>query len=50
MLHCDHIISVAQGGTDEMDNLQTLCDDCNLAKSDKCWKGNLNEVENGKKE
>jgi hypothetical protein len=37
-LHCDHIISVAQGGNDEMDNLQTLCDDCNLAKSDKCWK------------
>jgi len=47
-LHCDHIIPVAQNGTDEMDNLQTLCDDCNLAKSDKCWKGNLNEVENGK--
>ena len=43
MLHCDHIISVAQGGTDEMDNLQTLCDDCNLAKSDKCWKGDLNK-------
>jgi len=46
-LHCDHIISVAQGGTDEMDNLQTLCDDCNLAKSDKCWKGKLNGDTNG---
>jgi len=39
-LHCDHIISVAQGGSDEMSNLQTLCDNCNLAKSDKCWEGN----------
>jgi hypothetical protein len=38
MLHCDHIIPVSQGGTDELSNLQTLCDDCNLAKSDKCFK------------
>lgn len=44
-LHCDHIISVAQGGSDELDNLQTLCDDCNLAKSDKCWIGGKNEKE-----
>ena len=43
-LHCDHIISVAQGGSDEMDNLQTLCDDCNLAKSDKSWKGNNKKI------
>ena len=38
-LHCDHILPVTQGGTDELSNLQTLCDDCNLAKSDKKWKG-----------
>lgn len=40
-LHCDHIIPVSQGGTDEMDNLQTLCSDCNLAKSDKIFSNEL---------
>lgn len=38
-LHIDHIIPVAQGGSDELDNLQTLCQDCNLAKSNRAWKG-----------
>ena len=33
-LHVDHIIPVSKGGTDELDNLQTLCSDCNLNKSD----------------
>lgn len=33
-LHIDHIIPVNKGGTDELDNLQTLCSDCNLNKSD----------------
>ena len=33
-LHIDHKIPVAKGGTDELDNLQTLCSDCNLNKSD----------------
>lgn len=33
-LHIDHIIPVSKGGTDELDNLQTLCSDCNLNKSD----------------
>ena len=37
MLHTDHIVPVSQGGTDEMDNLRTLCDDCNLSKSNRCW-------------
>lgn len=41
MLHCDHIISVSQNGSDELDNLQTLCNDCNLAKSNKCWIGGV---------
>ncbi len=38
-LHVDHIIPVAQNGTDELDNLQTLCQACNLAKSNRAFKG-----------
>jgi hypothetical protein len=33
-LHIDHRTSIAHGGEDEVDNLQTLCSDCNLGKSD----------------
>ena len=29
----DHITNKAQGGTDDMSNLQAICDDCHLAKS-----------------
>lgn len=39
VLHIDHIIPVFQGGSDELDNLQTLCEACNLAKSNRTWKG-----------
>jgi hypothetical protein len=50
MLHCDHIIPVSQGGSDELSNLQTLCDDCNLAKSDKCFRaGEVKEVKDGER-
>ena len=42
ILHADHIIPVSQGGKDELDNLQTLCQDCNLAKSNKHWMGGKN--------
>ena len=38
-LHADHILPTSQGGQDELSNLQTLCEDCNVAKSDKNWKG-----------
>ena len=34
-LHVDHIMPIAKGGKTVPDNLQTLCDRCNLGKSDK---------------
>lgn len=34
ILHVDHIIAVANGGGDEMENLITSCQACNLGKSD----------------
>jgi hypothetical protein len=33
-LHVDHILPVAAGGQDVMENLQVLCMSCNLGKSD----------------
>jgi 5-methylcytosine-specific restriction protein A len=38
-LEIDHIIPVSQGGTDELDNLQTLCFTCNRAKTNRAWIG-----------
>lgn len=32
-LEVDHIVPVADGGTDELHNLATLCRDCNRGKS-----------------
>lgn len=34
VLNADHIIPVSRGGTDTLDNLQTLCMVCNASKSD----------------
>ena len=33
ILHLDHIIPYSKGGKSTLDNLQTLCSDCNLGKS-----------------
>ena len=38
LLHVDHIIPIARGGKTEPDNLQTLCWQCNLSKSDRLEK------------
>lgn len=34
-LHVDHVLAVAKGGKTIPENLQTLCQDCNLGKSDR---------------
>ncbi len=34
-LHVDHIISWANGGETVLDNLRTLCSDCNIGKSNR---------------
>ncbi|NNN22542.1 MAG: HNH endonuclease [Acidimicrobiales bacterium] len=34
-LHVDHIRPISKGGRTELNNLQTLCADCNLGKSNK---------------
>lgn len=42
-LHVDHILPVSQGGSDELRNLQTLCQECNLGKSNRKWVGGNNK-------
>lgn len=35
VLHVDHIIPISKGGTSDLGNLQALCQDCNLGKSNR---------------
>jgi hypothetical protein len=35
ILEVDHILPRSKGGSDDMDNLQTLCKKCNIGKSNK---------------
>lgn len=42
-LHVDHIIPWAKGGETELDNLQTLCERCNLGKCDIISDSNISE-------
>jgi hypothetical protein len=32
ILHCDHVVAVANEGTNDIDNLVTACDVCNMGK------------------
>jgi 5-methylcytosine-specific restriction endonuclease McrA len=32
-LHVDHVEPLSRGGLSQIDNLQTLCDDCNFGKA-----------------
>jgi 5-methylcytosine-specific restriction enzyme A len=34
-IQCDHITPKAKGGTDELDNLQAICQPCHQAKTDR---------------
>jgi len=43
-LEVDHIIPVSKGGTDSLNNLWTLCIDCNRGKSDLIYKPRNKEV------
>ncbi|MBN2455045.1 MAG: HNH endonuclease [Sedimentisphaerales bacterium] len=44
VLHIDHKIPWSKGGETEMNNLQTLCEQCNIGKSDLSLSGGDNDV------
>jgi hypothetical protein len=45
VLHVDHRLPRAAGGTDDEENLWTLCQDCNLGKSDQIVAELLSEAD-----
>ena len=49
-LEIDHIKPVARGGTNHIDNLQTLCKECNRAKYTDEWVGGISTSEELNKE
>ena len=44
-LEIDHILPVAKGGTNDIDNLQTLCKECNRMKHTDEWVGGETDLE-----
>ena len=49
-LEIDHIIPVARGGTNDIDNLQTLCRECNRMKHTDTWVGGETNLESLEKQ
>jgi len=45
-LHCDHLTPRARGGSDDLDNLVTACEDCNEGKGWILLGGMENEIRN----
>lgn len=43
-LEIDHIVPVARGGTNDIDNLQTLCRECNRMKLTDTWVGGSTDL------
>lgn len=41
-LTCDHVMPLARGGTNDLDNLTTACRSCNSSKGDKLFPGEWN--------
>lgn len=49
-LEIDHIVPVARGGTNDIDNLQTLCRECNRMKHTDTWVGGETNLESLEKQ